>query len=199
MIFDRSGTLNNNITTFKEFCELVFKLYKKDPISLEEIQENFETPYMKFWNKYIPELSKEDQDNLFIEYMPQLSPNQLYPWVYETLTKLYQNGIKLFVISSDHYETLLPEINKGGINDLFLKVYWKIHDKRETLKELMMEFNIPADSAIIVGDTNWDIEAWKYVSMKTIWITWGFQSKTMLEKSEPDIIIKKIEDIFNII
>ena len=79
IIFDRSGTLSNNITAFKEFCDLVFKLYNRRPLSLQEIQENFETPYMKFRNKYIPELSKEDQDKLFIESMPQLSPKQLYP------------------------------------------------------------------------------------------------------------------------
>jgi phosphoglycolate phosphatase-like HAD superfamily hydrolase len=43
------------------------------------------------------------------------------------------------------------------------------------------------------------MEAAKIAWIKTIWISWGFQHKTILEKSNPDFLIDDIIEIKEII
>jgi phosphoglycolate phosphatase-like HAD superfamily hydrolase len=66
-IFDWSGTLIDSFSLFSRICALMFKELGKAPISDDEIRRTFTLPYMKFWNKHFPDLSKNRQDALFIE------------------------------------------------------------------------------------------------------------------------------------
>ena len=112
MIFDWSGVLNDNFHCFKEVCDAVFSHFSRPLISEEEIRETFTTPYMKFWNRYLPEYTLEEQNRMYKELILQTSPSRMYPGVRETLLKLKNFGIQLFVVSGDPYEQMLPEVER---------------------------------------------------------------------------------------
>ena len=46
-----------------------------------------------------------------------------------------------------------------------------------------------------VGDMTHDIEAGKEAGVKTVALTWGYQSKEILEKHNPDYIIANISEL----
>lgn len=197
-IFDRSGTLNDNFHSFCQVVDNIFTEFDKKQISHDEIRKTFTLPYMKFRNFHIPQITKEKQDELYQKYIHAATPADIYRGVSEMLHTLHANWWKLFVVSSDNLSTLLPEIQKGWLSSLFSKVIGEVHEKWETLSTLVQEFNLDKDTTFYVGDTSWDIEAGKFAWVKTIGISWWFQHKDMLSKSEPDFLIDTIEEIENI-
>ena len=59
IIFDWAGTLNDSFSNFCKVTELMFNELGGEPILADEIRLNFTVQYMKFWNRYFPDLSKE--------------------------------------------------------------------------------------------------------------------------------------------
>ena len=198
-IFDWSGTLSDNFHCFCQVCDLLFQELGGKPISEEEIRLNFTLPYVKFWNKYFPDLSKEKEYKLYEKYIHQVSEPELYPKVDEMIKFLNNLGWKIFNLSSDPISKLIPETKKSGLSNLFQKVVGDVHEKDKTIVSLINEFNLDKNLTYYVGDTSGDVEAGKFANVKTIGISWGFQHKKVLSKSNPDFLIDNIIKIKNII
>jgi phosphoglycolate phosphatase-like HAD superfamily hydrolase len=103
IIFDWSGTLRNNCDCFYNVCNIMFKELGKKPISKEEMRMNFTLPYMKFWNKYFPDLTKEKQGVMFEKYIHQVGESEMYPNVKEILTSLYKKNGKCLFLAQTTY------------------------------------------------------------------------------------------------
>jgi len=198
-IFDRSGTLNNNLHSFHQISELIFRDLGKEPISKEEVRLNYDAPYMKFWNKYFPDLTREKQCEMFERYTHQVDEAEVYPGVVETLTLLHEKWWRLFILSSDPVSKLIPEIEKSGLFPLFTKIIGEVHEKNEILASLVEEFHLDKKATFYVGDVIWEVEAGKFAGVKTIAITWWFQHRNVLSKANPDYLIDDIVEIKNII
>lgn len=198
-IFDWSGTLSNNFHCFCQVCDLVFPELWKNTISSEEIKQNFTLPYMKFWNLYFPDLSKERQDEMYRKYIHQVDEAKIYDGVAEMITLLYKKWWKVFVLSSDPYSKLLPETKASGLTSMFTKVIGEIHEKGNVLVSLIQEFSLDKNMTFYVGDTSGDIEAGKIAGVKTIGISRWFQNRDILSNAMPDVLIDDILEIEKII
>lgn len=194
-IFDWSGTLSNNFESFYQVCKIMFPKLGKQVISREEIRENFTIPYMNFWNKYFPELSKQKQCLLYEKYIHQVDEPELYPHTEEILSFLYDNGWKIFIVSSDPISKLNIELKKSGLLHLIEKAIGGVHEKNDAIISLVNDFNLDKNSTYYVGDTGGDVKAGKIANIKTIAIAWGFQKKDLLLKSNPDFLIDSIIEI----
>lgn len=198
-IFDWSGTLSDNFQCFVKVCEKIFSEFNRDLISEEEIKLNMIIPYMKFWNKYIPELSREKQCELYEKYIYQIEDPKLYAGVEEVIKNLHDTGWNLFVISSDPVSKLTLETKKSGLFDRFKKIVGGVHDKCEPMVGLVKEFGLDKNFTYYVGDTSGDVDAGKFAEIKTIGISWGFQHRDLLSKSSPDFLIDDILEIKKIV
>lgn len=198
-IFDWSGTLSDNFHCFCQVCNLMFQELDSKPISEKEIRLNFTLPYMKFWNKYFPDLTKEKQCKLYEQFIHQVDEPELYKSVNETINFLHNSGWKIFILSSDPISKLIPETKKSGLSQLFQKAVGDVHEKGEVIKSLVNDFDLDRNQTFYVGDTSGDVEAGKFAKVKTIGISWGFQHKDVLSKSKPDFLIDDIIEIKEII
>ncbi len=197
-IFDWSGTLSDNSRIFLEICHRMFVELGKEPISEEEIRRNFTLPYMNFWNKYFPDLTKERQDELNIKYTKLIDKYpELYPNVEEIINFLHDLDFKIFILSSDH--VLLSEVQRLGLEKFMTEIINKVHDKKDTIVHLLHKYNLDKNKTFYIGDTSGDVEAGKYAGVKTIGISWGFQHKDILASSNPDYLIDDIIEIKNIL
>lgn len=194
-IFDWSGTLSDNFHYFVKVCALMFKEYGLSPILEDEIRLNFDTPYMKFWNKYLPNQTQAEHHRLYEKLIHQVGEPTLYPGVEDIVRYLNGADYKIFVLSSDPISKLVPEVKKSGLSELFFKVIGGVHDKKETLTSLIKEFKLNKEATFYVGDTAGDVVAGKYAGLKTVGISWGFQHKSILTKSKPDFLIDDIKEI----
>lgn len=198
-IFDWSGTLSNSFHCFCQVCNLMFQELGKQPISEKEIRLNFTLPYMKFWNKYFPDLTREKQCKLYEEFIHKVDESELHESVDEIINFLHNSGWKIFILSSDPISKLIPETKKSGLLNLFQKVIGDVHEKGEVIKSLIDDFDLDKSLTFYVGDTSGDVEAGKFANVKTIGISWGFQHKDVLSKSKPDFLIDDIIEIKEII
>ncbi len=195
IIFDWSGTLSNNLNCFYKTCEIIFQKLGKEMPPIEEIRRNFTLPYMKFWNKHFPDLSKEKQDKLYAETIVQAGKSCLYDNVKKVLQNLNKQKINLFVLSSDPKIQIIPEMKKAGVSNLFKEVFWELHEKKHIISEILKKYNLNSNETLYIGDTSGDIEMGKKAGIKTAGITWGFQHKDILEKSKPDYLIDDIIEL----
>lgn len=198
-IFDRSWTLSNNFDCFFKVCNTIFKELDHKPISKEEIKLNFTIPYMNFWNKYIPELSKEKQDLLYEKYIHRVWKNKLYPNVKKVIKKLHLLKAKIYIVSSDPISKLTIETEDSWLKELFEKIIWWVYNKSDSISSIINEFDLDKNNVYYIWDTSGDIESGKSVGIKTIWISRWFQDKNILKKSKPDFIIDDIKEILVII
>ena len=89
IIFDWSGVVKD---AFKGHLWIVNKMFEKfgvKEMSHEELQKKWEQPYMLFYNKYIPDLTKEDQDKLWHDLIldKDCPKSQEYPGMTDLIKK----------------------------------------------------------------------------------------------------------------
>lgn len=198
-IFDWSGTLSDNFDCFCRVCDLIFQELGGKPISKNEIRLNFTLPYMQFWNKYFPDLTRGKEQELYEKYIHKAGKPKLFKQVDYVIKYLHSQSYKIFVVSSDPISKLMPEIEKAGLSSFFEKVIGDIHEKGEVIASLVNEFDLDQKNTFYVGDTSGDIAAGKFARVKTIGISWGFQHKKVLSASGPDFLIDDIAEIKEIV
>lgn len=199
IIFDWSGTLSDNFDCSYKACVLMFEALGKPPLTADEFRLNFTTPYMKFWNKYFPDLTKQRQNELYEKCIHQTGEAKMYPEARETVEYAHKEGFMLFIVSSDHLSKLLPEIEKSGLAKYFTEVVGNIHEKAGSIAGLVKKYELDPKRTFYVGDTSGDVEAGKAAGVKTIGITWGVQHKSILSAAKPDFLIDEIKEIKKIV
>lgn len=192
VIFNWSGTLSDNLTPVYKASMLVFEKLGRRPISFEEYRREFTLPYMIFWNKYFPDLTKEEENLLFTDAIHQVEDPVLYPGVKDMVHRLELAGVNMVVISSHPHEKLVKEVAQYGLQRSFREVIGSVHDKVEIIEEIVGRNNFNPSETIFVGDMTHDIVAGKKASVKTVAIGWGYQAKEALLEACPDHFISDI-------
>ncbi|EKD56630.1 MAG: hypothetical protein ACD_58C00131G0005 [uncultured bacterium] len=202
-IFDWSGTLSNNMHLFFNVVNSIFKDLGGKPLSQKEIKLNFTLPYMKFYNKYFPNLTRKKQCILYEKYIHQSSDQLGEPKLYKNVKKIINyvkdRGYQVFIVSSDPASKFLIEIAKSGFSILITKAISDVHDKKDVITSLVKDHNLDTNNTFYVGDTTGDIEAEQFAKVKTIGITWGVQDHDVLAKSNPDYLVDDIIEIQKLI
>jgi len=199
IIFDWSGVLSNDLIPVYRASMLVFKKLGKEPISLEEYKREFTLPYMVFWNKYFPELTKEEEDKLFLKEINLVDEPKSFPNVKKILKFLKQKNIKLAILSSHPQEKLEKEIKDYKFQKFFLEINGSVHDKIETIIKIMKRNNFNPNETAYVGDMTHDIKAGKKAKVITIAVSWGYQPKEKLLKENPKFLINDLKELNKLI
>jgi len=197
IIFDWSGTLSNDLVPVYKSLMEVFKELGIKKMTLNEFQDNFSLPYVKFFNSYV-KVSKEKIDRLFLNHFSG-DDVKLFPNVKNTLDFLKNKNVKMVILSSHPQSKIEMEIKDYKLNRYFDEVVGGINDKRKIIIDLIERNNFKPKETIYVGDMVHDIMAGKEAHIKTVAITWGYNSKQRLLSANPDYTIDKIGEIKNII
>ena len=200
IIFDWSGVIKDALRSHIWVVNKMIKTMGGKEMSLKEIKENWEQPYMNFWNKYYPKLTLEEEQKLYYEVVlrKDCPESDAYPGIIELIKKLKQKGVLMVVLSSDSPKTLFPEMKRFGLENIFGEVMVNIHDKGEVIHELMERNSFKPEETVFIGDSNHEIEAGKQANVKTIAVTWGFCTEEKLKSMKPDFLahnIKELEEI----
>lgn len=202
IIFDWSGVINDNtITIYKVVVKMFNELGVKE-ISFEEFRREWEQPYMVFYNKYLPDLTLEEEQELYKRNYKKIiseNPPKTYPGLVNILKDFKGKGINMIVISSDLKETILEEINLFGLEDVFSEVNFNIHNKSQVIKEAIGRNRFNIEETIFIGDTTHEIESGKRAGILTGAVTWGFQKEDKLKSAKPDFIIHNLKELEGVV
>ncbi|MEG2669826.1 MAG: HAD hydrolase-like protein, partial [Oscillospiraceae bacterium] len=102
------------------------------------------------------------------------------------------------------HEQLLAVINKLFPPNLFTKILGKVDSfpqkpSPESLEYLMHSFNVSKNETIYIGDSNVDMTLGTNAKVQTIGVEWGFRDRTELEEYNATYIVKKPNELFDIV
>jgi phosphoglycolate phosphatase len=197
IIFDWSGVINDNVETVYKAVLDIFKQFNGPMISFEEFRKEWIHPYMSFYNKYLPDLTIEDEQQAYKKAILKYQNPHTIPGFPETLRKIKDKEIRMFVISSDFPETLFPEIKLFNLEGIFTEVIPFVSDKLQTVKELVNKYQLNREETLIIGDSNHEIESGKAAGIKTATVTWGFLPEDKLMSYHPDYCFHNIGELEN--
>ncbi|WJH34758.1 HAD hydrolase-like protein [Paenibacillus aurantius] len=175
MIFDLDGTLFQSESILLPAYHATFEqlrregLYEGETPPEERITSCLGMVIREIWRKVLPESPASVHrraDELLLQH--QLSclkrgEGALYPGVEDTLRKLQQSGIRLFIASNglENYVKLVSR--HKGVADLFENLYtageYRTESKVDLVKQLLDNHRV--QSAWMVGDRSSDVEAGK--------------------------------------
>ena len=199
-IFDWTGTLSDNFHCFKKVCDSIFQEFGKEILSDEEIRMSFTTPYMNFWNKYIPDISKSEMEHLYEKHIQKAGEPNLFEGVKETVSHLRELGFEMFVVSLDPKSKLAIETERSGISHFMTEIIGGVdHKKEDSINYLIEKYDLDRNNTYFIGDTTGDIVSGEIAGINTIAITWGIQHEKTLSEAGADYMIDNIIEIRNII
>ena len=205
LIFDLDGTLTDTAQDITDAINYSLKPYNHKIYSVEETKAMVGSGISKLLESLVPEkddISKKAVTDRFLEYYTNhlLDNTRIYPHVEQTLSKL--SGYRKAVVSNKR-EFLSKAILDGlGISKFFDVIFGSdsVPEKKPSpvpMIKLLNIFNLTCDQALIIGDSNYDIESGKAAGIKTVAVTYGFRSKDVLK--DADFIIDSFSEILNVI
>jgi len=128
---------------------------------------------------------------------------KIFPGVRELLVKLQNSGIALAAVTSRNRDTVATSLQLHLLYDLFDQiicadevVFTKPHP--EPLLTVLRNMKKEAGSAVMVGDSRFDVEAGKAAGTKTIGVIYGLDGPAIRD-SQPDFVVSSIDDLSQIL
>ena len=126
--------------------------------------------------------------------------SELYEDIRGLLEALKNDGIKIGIASSKpqkYIETLLEKFGVIKYFDAICGVSFTAdcETKASIITRCLAELNTPPDSAIMVGDKNYDIAGAKANNLLSVGVLWGYGNKFEFIEAGADFIAEKPQDI----
>jgi len=203
VIFDFDGTLANTIDTIIEIANQYAEEFGYEQITKKNI--------LNIQNLDSQKIIKTSNIPLVkIPILLHLVKNELHnnidniqpiSGLDEVVKNLKKMGFQLGIVSSNSPENINRFITNNNWNHLFEIVCCgtTIFGKAKILRKLLRTENISAEEVIYLGDETRDIDAAKQVNIPAIAVTWGFNSRSVLAKHNPDFLIDRPDEIIDVI
>lgn len=194
IIFDWSGVIKDSVEDQLFAVNEVFQQFGAKKISLEELKENWVQPYMLFYNKYLHNITIE-QEGAFYKKAIMTRLARAYPGIVNLVKELKKKDVRMVVISSDFSDTVLSEIISFGLDSAFLDVITDVENKTAGMEELIKKHDFDKLETVVIGDSNHEIEAGQSIGIRTIATTWGFTLEKRLIATRPDYIVHNLDEL----
>lgn len=203
VVFDLDGTLISSHET----------IYKATIHALKEINIFAVMPEDKFYNMIglhfedifrefgfaVPDFEKflTIYKSIYFDY---IDSSIVYPGVEEAISKLKDQKIKVSLLTTkgqDQAELILRHFSLiDGFDYVMGRRPGLSHKPSpEPLQKICLDMKTNILNTLIVGDSEMDIQCGKNAGSKTCAVTYGYRTKSELQKSSPDFLIDKILDV----
>jgi len=125
---------------------------------------------------------------------------KVYPGIKELLAGLQQAGVKLGLVTTKHQSQAEFTLAGAGLSGYFDYVHGWLEGRRhkpdpEPVLAALSRLDASPGSAIMVGDSELDIEAAKAAGVDTCAVTYGFRPAWFLKSFHPDFLVARPADI----
>jgi len=204
-VFDLDGTLTESskniyqatIKTFERFGRTVH--LPKEELD-KRIGEHFQTIFDDL------EIHVKDIEE-FIDvyktiYFDFIDSTKLYPGVEETLSALKQKGKKIALLTTKGEEQARRIIYHFKLEKYFDEIMGRRpgmghKPSPEPLLFLCNALSVLPEAALMIGDSELDVQCGKNAGAKTCAATYGYRPKEILVKENPDYFLNSISDIID--
>ena len=125
-----------------------------------------------------------------------------YPGFCETVKKLADSGVKLYVATSKPTPFAEQIVEKFGLGDCFTAVIGSNIDntrskKAEVIQYILDTYGLDKSDCLMIGDKSNDIDGAKTCGIDSLGVTYGFGSIEEIEGAGPNFIVAAPEDILS--
>lgn len=207
IIYDLDGTLvNTNDMIVKSFKATFNRHFPQIELSLDTIKSFIGPPLDETFRSYTSDpFLIQDMINSYREFYVEYEKegHNLYPGVLQTLKELKNQNYQLAILTSKTREAAWPSYTKTGLSNYFdVFVGWDDvkHPKphKDAVNTVLKSFD-DVKQAIMIGDNQGDILAGKNAGIYGAGVTWSFKGSAHLMEVEPDFMLEKMSDIFQIL
>lgn len=189
IIFDFDGTICPSYPLFLDQMAVLLRMRRKDD---EDFKNMTPRQILKAYGISLfrlPFLLRKARQNVQ-EQLLELTP---VPGIIEVLRELKKGGYSLGILTSNSEDNVQRYFQKHNI-DVFDFIYTgnNIFGKEKHLKAIFKKAHLDPkrDLVVYVGDEVRDIEASQRAGIRSVGVSWGYNSFSLLQMSAPDILLE---------
>lgn len=116
-----------------------------------------------------------------------LSTIKLFDGIKPLVEELYKKGVPLYITSSNSTSNIMEFLREQGMDHCFIRIYGDVglFGKARVLRKVIASNNLDQAHVTYVGDETRDVEAAKRVGIRSVAVTWGFNSAGLLKAHDP--------------
>lgn len=206
IIFDLDGTLVDSSVDICHAINYAIEGTGVGPVTVEETITLIGEGVSRLFEKLIEkEKMTADKELLVARYLDYYSAHlvdntTLYPGVKETVENLA--GYRKVVITNKRRDASAKILEAFGIAKYFDFIAGSdtTPGKKPSpvpIQYVLTKFKTRTEDAVIIGDSNYDIEAGKAAGIKTIAVTYGYRPLSVLQGA--DYIVNSMPEVINIV
>lgn len=202
IIFDFDGTLADTLRFGVEISNKLAPRFNYGIITEDKIedyrgmsaQELLKEAGIRFYQ--LPFIATQFK----IEFKKILDHLQPFNGIPELLIRLHAK-YKIGILTSNAEENVRTFLRANKLERYmdFVHSQSKLYGKHTSLKKFMKKNNLDKSHLIYIGDETRDIEAAKKRGIKVIAVTWGFNTKKILQNYSPNYLIDQPEEIADLL
>ena len=195
IVFDFDGTIADTYHALFELANSLADEFGYKPIAQSdllrlknlsswEIIKQAQIPLFK-----IPFLFKRIQSELSKE----ISQIELFAGIETVLCQLKYRGYRLGIITSNTEQNVKAVLANYNLDSLFEFIYAEttIFGKHRVINEMIRKKKINRTDIIYIGDETRDIRSAQKSKISVVAVAWGFNSKQVLAKQQPEFLVEQ--------
>lgn len=193
VLLDWSGTLADDLGPVIKATNAIFREYGRAEMNREEFRTHFRLPFSGFYAEFLPQATAEGLEVLYEKFFANLQDEvTLLPGAREFLDHCAATGRRMFLLSTikpSHFEVQATAL---GVREVFEHPYVGILDKREKIREILLERGLEARETMFVGDMVHDIETARHGGVLDVAVLTGFDSQEKLAAVKPSVMVENL-------
>lgn len=134
------------------------------------------------------------------DFHNSLSECKPFTEIPKTLAKLKKDGHKLAIISSNTRENINKFLSQNNLEVFdFVHSGRNLFGKEHVILKAIKQYGLEAKNCVYIGDEDRDIIAAKKAGISVIGVTWGFNSRKLLEKYQPTFIAESPKELLHLV
>ncbi|WP_062067248.1 HAD-IA family hydrolase [Cellvibrio sp. OA-2007] len=133
--------------------------------------------------------------------LDETRPSDFFPGVIDTLDRLKANGHALTIATGKSRKGLDRILSVLGVADFFHAT--RCADETASkpdplmLEELLNEFGVAPDQAVMIGDTEYDMEMARRINMPRIAVSYGAHHVDRLYSYQPELCLDQFDQLLS--
>ena len=205
-IFDWDGTIIDSADRIVLCMNAAIKESGFESLPAEKVKNIIGLGMTEAIRMLYPTINDSDIDRIREAYtrhflMHEKEPSLFFPGVLDTLVDLKHRGHYLAVATGKSRRGLDRVLRGVGLEGFFdgTRCADETASKPDPmmLNQLVGEFAIDASSALMIGDTEWDMAMAQSIDMPRVAVTYGAHSVERLKKFQPNMCIDRFDRLLS--
>lgn len=207
IIFDYDGTLADTAPLIVHVTKETLKHFGIYDVSEDLVRSNIGLPLVDCL-RLDGNLNNAQAEEAVVVYRrifaESLDDTVYFPGVAETLVRLHSRGIRMGIATSRSTGSLHAMLDSHNLRQYFTAIV-TVDDNLaakpapDMALEVLRQLGSSADTALMVGDTTFDLEMGRRAGCRTCGVTYGNHSRARLRETSPDYLIDAFNELLRIV